>query len=200
MLSRWMSLLTLPPMLLLGACATVTKGTDQTVAVITDPPGSACELSREGNTIAVINPTPGSVSLEKDKDTVIVRCEKAGHFDGMETLASSFQGMTFGNVIFGGVIGVGVDAASGAMHHYPPNVTVVLPPRRFVSAEARDAFFDRQASRIETEAKAAIAEVRKTCHSSDDVDGCKASVEAVEVERDAKLQALADQRKAAAVD
>lgn len=45
-----------------------------------------------------------------------------------------------------------------------------------------------------------MAKVRKTCHSSDDVDGCRASVETIGIGREAKLQALADQREVAIVD
>jgi len=47
----------------------------------------------------------------------------------METASeSSFKGMTFGNILFGGITGVGVDAATGAMHEHPPTVTVRLKP------------------------------------------------------------------------
>jgi hypothetical protein len=35
--------------------------------------------------------------------------------------------MSFGNILIGGVIGAAVDAGSGAMHHYPPPIVVVLP-------------------------------------------------------------------------
>lgn len=183
---------------MLAGCATITTGTDQTLAVITVPPGAVCELTREGVTIAVVNPTPGTVNLEKDKDAVSVRCEKDGHFDGVEVIAASFRGMTFGNIILGGFIGLGVDAASGAMHHYPPNVTVVLPPERFASAAARDAFYDRQASRIEAEAKVAIEAARKACGG--DSNCLTPATKAVEAARDAKLQALEAQREATVLD
>jgi hypothetical protein len=36
--------------------------------------------------------------------------------------------MTAGNVVFGGIIGLGVDAASGAMNKYPDIVTVAMTP------------------------------------------------------------------------
>jgi hypothetical protein len=36
--------------------------------------------------------------------------------------------MAAGNVIFGGVIGLGVDAASGALNKYPDMVTVAMTP------------------------------------------------------------------------
>ena len=191
-----MGLLVLP--LMLGACATIIEGNDQTVSVITYPPDARCELIRDGNAVAFVNPTPGTVSLEKSSADIIVRCAKDGHFDGLATLSSSLQGMTFGNLLFGGIIGVAVDASSGAMHEYQASVTVVLPPKRFANTKARDAFFDRQMRRIETEAAAAITKARKVCRR--DEQDCDALVKAINAERDAKLQELAAQKESAEVD
>jgi hypothetical protein len=36
--------------------------------------------------------------------------------------------MTAGNVVFGGLIGLGIDAAPGAMNTYDPNVEVIMTP------------------------------------------------------------------------
>ena len=41
--------------------------------------------------------------------------------------------MAAGNVIFGGIIGLGVDAASGALNKFPDMVTVVMSPRPSMS-------------------------------------------------------------------
>src|SRR3546814_7416283 len=93
-------------------------------------------------TLAVVNPTPGTVQIEKSKDTITVRCKKEGFFETAETLDSEVQGMTFGNILFGGIIGVAVDASSGAMNQYPSSVTIALVPESFTSTTARDVFFD----------------------------------------------------------
>ncbi len=183
--------------LVLGACATLVEGDDQTVSVITDPPGASCELIRGGEPVAFVNPTPGSVVVEKSADNVSVICRKDGHFDGAGVLASSFQNMTLGNVIFGGIIGIAVDASSGAMHEYRPSVTVVLQPETFRETTARDAFFDRQRDRISTEAATAVVTVRRNCDPS--TQDCDALVAAIEAERDAKLAELETQRQEAVV-
>jgi hypothetical protein len=36
--------------------------------------------------------------------------------------------MAAGNVVFGGVIGLGIDAASGAMNKYQPGVEIAMSP------------------------------------------------------------------------
>lgn len=133
-----------------------------------------------------------------------MQCEKEGHLDGASALSSDFQGMTFGNIIFGGVIGVGIDAASGAMHEYPPSVTVVLPPEEFDTAESRDRFFERQKARIREESQEAISEVRKNCASSSrqssSEERCDKAVEAIKDAREARLDALETKREAARID
>lgn len=49
-----------------------------------------------------------------------VTCQAQCYGDGVSTLASHTEVMAADNVLFGGVIGLGVDAASGAMNKYDP--------------------------------------------------------------------------------
>ena len=115
-------------LLLAPACSTITTGTTQAVTVTTDPPGAACHLQRNGQTVGIVNPTPGSVTVGKSTRDMQVTCTRAGSLQGSGTLAAEFQPATLGNIILGGVVGIVVDAASGAMGTYPPVVAVVLPP------------------------------------------------------------------------
>lgn len=184
----------------LAACATIVEGTDQTVTVITDPPGAVCTLTREAAPAAVVNPTPGSVSLDKSAENVAILCEKDGYLDGAGVLASTFEGMTVGNVLFGGLIGVGVDAASGAMHEYPASVAIFLAPEAFSSESDRDAFFDSRISRIERDAEIALAEARETCDPADERQDCEALEKAIRDARDAELRELERQRSLTRID
>lgn len=112
----------------LPACSTIVEGTDQQVTVITDPSQASCTLSRQGSVIGVVNPTPGSLQVDKSRNAIEVRCEREGYQTTAATLSSEFEGMTLGNVIFGGLIGVAVDASSGAMNQYPSSITIILSP------------------------------------------------------------------------
>ncbi|MDE0342079.1 MAG: translation initiation factor 2 [Deltaproteobacteria bacterium] len=120
--------LLVPAAALLGACASIVEGTDQSIAVSSHPSGAICILEREGGQIGVVNPTPGTVRIEKSTEDIMVRCSKPGYQDGIGVLVSEFEGMTAGNIIFGGVIGLAVDAGSGAMYYYPSSIMVDLPP------------------------------------------------------------------------
>jgi len=110
------------PLALLGACATLVNGTSQTVTVSTTPPAASCTLDRMGARVGAISATPGSVHLDKSKNDLSVTCSKEGFQTASVAHASSFSGATFGNIIAGGVIGVIVDAASGANYSYPADI------------------------------------------------------------------------------
>ena len=63
----------------LTACSSIVEGTDQSITVITNPSGASCTLEREGTSIAVVNPTPGTVTVDKSKNNIAVLCSKADH-------------------------------------------------------------------------------------------------------------------------
>jgi hypothetical protein len=102
----------------LSGCATVIKGTTQSVAITTPPvTGANCVLTSSEGSWSVV--TPGAVTVSKSKHDINVRCSKPGYQDATAAIPSDFQGWTLGNIILGGIIGIGVDAASGAMNEYP---------------------------------------------------------------------------------
>jgi hypothetical protein len=122
------ALVALATALALAGCATITKGTSQIVVVNTPGvSGATCTLtsSAVGSKVVV---TPGTISLEKGQDAVSVRCTKECYADGAGIIASNLEGMTAGNVLLGGVIGLGVDAASGAMNKYSSEVQIIMTP------------------------------------------------------------------------
>lgn len=148
-----------------SACATVVGGTTQDVLVESQPPGAECKVDRLGANIGVVKPTPGRVNIARSKDNVIVSCTQEGYEQSNEVLVSSFTGATVGNLLLGGLVGVVVDAASGANNKYPDRVLVVLTPANFPSDEARDAHFAGIKSRIEEGANAEIKTIETRCNS-----------------------------------
>lgn len=112
----------------LCGCATIVKGTTQAVAI--DTPGASgatCELSSPGiGTQTIV--TPATLVLEKSQHSVTVTCKKACFQDGVGVITSNSEGMAVGNVVLGGVIGLGVDAATGAMNKYADRTSVTMIP------------------------------------------------------------------------
>jgi hypothetical protein len=105
--------------------------------------GADCQFTRENLLIARVNPTPGVMHVGKAAGGISVQCRLEGYQDTVGSVASEFQAATLGNIILGGLIGVVVDAASGAMSKYPESVTFTLVPLAFKSAAERDHIFRR---------------------------------------------------------
>jgi uncharacterized membrane protein len=194
-MNRVLNGLLLSLVVLTSGCATLTKGGNQTVTVDTDPSGAVCSLSREGKPVAVVNPTPGSVQVEKAKGTIAIACTRQGYLEAAGTLASEFQAMTFGNILFGGIVGIAVDAASGAMNEYPASVTITLIPEAFATAAARDEFFDRMRATLEREAAEVKDRIDRTCARND----CEQQLAAATAGKAGKLAEIEQRRVAAKI-
>ena len=66
------------------------------------------------------------MTLKKASDPLPISCVKECYVNGQSIIPSGTESMAAGNVVFGGIIGLGVDAASGAMNKYPDMVTVAM--------------------------------------------------------------------------
>lgn len=111
-----------------SACATLTKGTTQQVVINT--PGAAgaqCTLTSSAIGTKVVT-TPATIVLDKSQDAIAVTCRKECYQDGVGIIASNTEAMSAGNIVFGGVVGLGVDAVSGAMNKYNADNQIAMVP------------------------------------------------------------------------
>ena len=115
--------------LALSGCATITQGSKQSVYFNTAPTGAKCSIERTGD--GILYPefiTPQSLEVSKDKDELIIKCRKPGYEDAFIRTDSTFQSWTLGNLLIGGIFGLGLDFASGAANQYPGQVVIPLKP------------------------------------------------------------------------
>jgi len=180
-------------------CATVTKGVSQTVTIQTVPEGATCTLERDGKVIGAVNPTPASVSVGKGRKDVLVSCEKAGYLKSSESLSATFQAMTAGNILIGGLIGVAVDAASGAMNEYPDSLAITLLPERFASEEEKLSFFTEYRKRVEDSYRAELDKQGLNAADCDKKPECRERLKKRQVVQDKKLAQIDAQQSAATV-
>lgn len=118
-----------------SACGSITRGTSELIAFNSEPPGAAVQTSKN----RFCPSTPCSLDIPRSEEfdatftlpgyrpkTVPVRTKLVG------TGAAGFAG----NVLAGGVIGMGVDAYNGAaFDHFPNPVNVTMVPDALPSAE-----------------------------------------------------------------
>ena len=116
------------PILLVG-CATITTGTTQKIPINSNPAGALVSISS-----GFMSQTPCIAELKRNQDHT-VSISKLGYDTMVVVLRKSMCGSTAGNLVIGGVIGLGVDAISGAMFKLEPleinaqlNKTIVPVP------------------------------------------------------------------------
>ena len=125
-LPRHLALLVMAAGVLPG-CATITRGSSEALVVESTPTGAEVRLS-SGETCK----TPCTLK-KKRKDNFVVFINREGYEPVevsviSETAGAGAAGMA-GNVLVGGIIGLGVDAATGATKKLTPNpVRVTLNP------------------------------------------------------------------------
>lgn len=110
-----------------SGCASIVSGQNQSLSVQTRSKSDQvtdanCKLSNDKGEWYL--KTPGSTTVRRSYENLAVLCEKPGFDAGLASAKSSTKAMAFGNIIFGGVVGVGVDTMTGAAYDYPDVIVV----------------------------------------------------------------------------
>lgn len=99
---------------LIAGCGTIIHGTTQEIGFTSDPAGASVEVDRLQK-----GETPVTVDLSR-KDTHTVRFDLEGYEPYELAINRKVSGWVAGNIIFGGLIGLVVDAVSGGMYKLEP--------------------------------------------------------------------------------
>lgn len=116
----------------LPGCASIINGTSQPVSVVTklkdssqDVMGAQCTLTSSKGEWYVR--TPGTVVVHRGYGDMAVVCSHP-NYTGTASIKSSTKPMAFGNIIFGGVIGAGIDMGNGSAYDYLDMIVVPMTP------------------------------------------------------------------------
>lgn len=109
-------------MVFLSACASIVESDRQSIFIDTPScPDAKCRLVNEQGQY-YMPLTPGTVTVNKSTTPMSISCSKGGISETI-TIESATEGMAFGNLLFGGVVGGIVDVSTGAAYVYPPSVS-----------------------------------------------------------------------------
>ncbi|SEP36692.1 translation initiation factor 2 [Rhodopseudomonas pseudopalustris] len=116
--------------LLLSGCASVTRGTTENISIASTPSGALASVAGTDAPFSCVTPCVVEVSRSAD---ITVSLSKEGYEPQIIPLTREISGGGgagfAGNLLLGGVVGMGVDAATGAaMDHHPNPVVVTLQP------------------------------------------------------------------------
>ena len=120
----------------LPSCASIVEGSKQTIAIDSQPECASCSFEQDGKQVAEVRCTSGTIEVDRLKHDIKATCTKAGYGVSTQYLDSGFEEWTLGNILLGGVIGLGVDWATGALHKYPERAQVTLQPKLAAAPQA----------------------------------------------------------------
>ncbi|MBK6423454.1 MAG: PEGA domain-containing protein, partial [Gemmatimonadetes bacterium] len=116
--------------LLVAACATIMQGTSQEVSVSSTPTGARVLVDG-----AEMGKTPLVASLKR-KDKHVVRVELEGYQPFEMALGRATSGWVWGNIVFGGIPGLAIDAITGGMYKLKPEeIQATLAQNAALSAD-----------------------------------------------------------------
>jgi hypothetical protein len=121
---RWLAIaaLVLPCI----GCASISRGTTENISISSTPPGATAELSGLDNPTSCVTPC---VVVVKRSAEITVTVNKEGYEPQVIPLTKEIAGSGAagfaGNVLVGGLVGMGVDAATGAANDHKPNPVIV---------------------------------------------------------------------------
>lgn len=113
-----------------GGCATITTDAGQSIRVEAftetgeEIKGAQCQLQNDNGKYNVS--TPGSVSVRKSANDLVADCSAPNLPDAHAALTSRVGIGMFGNIIFGGAVGVIIDHSKGTAYNYPTWVQLVF--------------------------------------------------------------------------
>jgi hypothetical protein len=115
--------------LFLSGCATVTRGTTNQVTFVSEPPGAEMQTS-----VGHRCTTPCTIEFSRKQEFVATFSKvgyKSEQIPVQTRVAGSGAAGFAGNVLVGGLVGMGVDAATGStLEHFPNPVSATLEALR----------------------------------------------------------------------
>ena len=135
----------------LGACASIIEGgTDRVEFKTAQDIPAQCEATNGRGTYNFS--VPGTAEIQKSKTDLVLNCTGSGGATGKKDVASDMETWTLGNVLIGGLIGLGIDAGTGSMWEYPKDVSINMNIPTPPAPEPTAAIDDPQAAPVALEA------------------------------------------------
>ncbi|HVX90274.1 MAG TPA: PEGA domain-containing protein [Candidatus Paceibacterota bacterium] len=121
---------------LLAGCASIIHGTSQDVGISSSPTGAAVWIDN-----AEKGRTPLIAKLAR-RDNHVIKIQMDGYQPFEATVTHSVSGWVWGNIVFGGLVGLAVDAISGGLYKLTPEqVSGTLAKQNVMIEQKGDGIF-----------------------------------------------------------
>jgi predicted small secreted protein len=120
----------------LTACASIMHGTSQDIGISSSPTGASVTVDNMTKA-----QTPFVAKLSR-KDNHVIHIAADGYAPADLTLTRSTSGWVWGNIVFGGLIGLAVDAMTGGLYNLTPEqLTTTLAKQSASIAPSKDGVY-----------------------------------------------------------
>ena len=150
-------------LLALGGCASILSESSYPVRVASTPPSLSYSVTNRAGQVVAQGTTPNTVELKAGagyfkREQYTIAVSRGGNVIGTANLTPTTDGWYFGNILFGGLIGlIIVDPLTGAMWALPEEVVVsasghsaALPrPQQGLEIASIESLTDEQRSNLE---------------------------------------------------
>lgn len=122
-----------------SGCASIVHGTTQVVPVNSSPTGADVKVNCGKKADATTSlKTPTTVTLKRNAEPCNITLSKEGYEDASMVFLRKMSGWFWGNLLIGGIIGMIIDGADGAIYNRVPesaSVSLAIRTLRPASAE-----------------------------------------------------------------
>ncbi len=119
----------------LSSCATIINGSKQTIGISSSPSEASVTINGED-----FGKTPVNAELAR-KENQIIKIELEGYLPYETTLTRKVDAWIAGNILFGGLIGLGIDAISGGMYKLTPQQVQAELLTQTANTSAKDGIY-----------------------------------------------------------
>lgn len=98
----------------LASCASIIHGTTQTIGISSSPLNAQITIDKKS-----MGKTPYFAELDRGSEHVII-IQLNGYKTEKLLITKSISGWTFGNILLGNIIGLGIDLATGGLYELSP--------------------------------------------------------------------------------
>lgn len=127
-----------------SGCATIASDNKTFVTIDTTPPKAHCSIKGDNYTQDITTPT--TINIPAKAAPIDIVCLFDGYHQTSDRVDTKMDGWIFGNILAGGIVGVVIDAATGAGDKYPEKIAITLDKRTFASQNELNSWYDNRES------------------------------------------------------
>ena len=121
------------------SCASIIHGTKQDISITSSPEAADVTVKTAGGVVAFTGQTPATAKLAR-KNEYDVFINLAGYQESTVHINKEFDSIYLGNILCGGIIGLIIDAANGAMYNLAPEVINVTLVTALIDQDTKETY------------------------------------------------------------